>query len=57
MAIVPLLAGIEKKGEEGLSIGDAEKMLTNMMENVKANVSEETGKQLEEKMSAIKTLI
>ena len=57
MATVPLLAGIEKKGEEGLSIGDAEKMLTNMMENVKANVSEETGKQLEEKMSAIKTLI
>lgn len=57
MAIVPLLVGIEKKGEETLTIGDAQIMLTNMMSEIKSSASEQFTKELETKMEAINKLI
>jgi hypothetical protein len=51
------LVGIEKKGEENLTIGDAQIMLTNMMSEIKSSASEQFTKELETKMEAINKLI
>ena len=39
MAVVPLMFGIEKKGDETLTIEDAKTMLTNMMTEIKSTAS------------------
>lgn len=57
LAITPLLVGIEKKGEEQLTIADAQTMLTNMMTEIKSSASEQFTKELETKMEAINKLI
>ena len=57
LAVTPLLFGIEKKGEEQLTIADAQTMLTNMMTEIKSSASEQFTKELETKMEAINKLI